>query len=88
MLAPKYLHAQRRMGASGVAHLVARLFDSRNNFRIGGTSAKVAAHVFLDLYVASRVAFSNTSNRGHDLTGRAITTLKPVLINEGLLYWM
>ena len=65
-----------------------RLLHRRDDVRIGGAAAEIAAHVFADVVVAAGVALVDAGDRRHDLAGRAVAALEGVLVDEGLLHRM
>jgi hypothetical protein len=44
--------------------------------------------MFADFICGVRVTLAHARNRGHDLTGRAVTALEGVVLDEGLLHRM
>ena len=66
-----------------------RLEDSRGDAGIRAAAADVAAHSLADaLGVAAGVALGEQPDGAHDLAGRAVAALKPVVIEEGRLHRM
>src|SRR5476649_212589 len=74
------------MAALGRDALVASLFDGSDYLRVSGASAKITAHVFLNISIRFGMPFPNTSDGRHNLTRRAIAALKAVLVDECLLH--
>src|SRR4051794_21726907 len=67
---------------------IADLADGSADVGISGAAAEVAAHPLADLLVAGSVSFFKQSDRGHDLTRRAIAALEGIMGKEGVLHGM
>jgi hypothetical protein len=59
-----------------------------NDIGVSGTAAEITAHVLADVRLIVGVAFVHASHSRHDLAGRAISALKRVIFDEGLLHGM
>jgi hypothetical protein len=79
----KAIHKQRVASVYSAFHFSRRHLDGLDDVRVSTAPAKVARRIFSNLAVRPGAAFVNTGNRRHDLTGCAITALKPVTLNEG-----
>src|SRR5580704_2545433 len=68
-------------GRMGLAFLLVgqdrrrRLFHRRDDVRIGGAAADVAAHIFADIVVAVGMPLGHAGHRRHYLSRRAVTAL-------------
>src|SRR5579885_1225796 len=69
-------------------HPVLGLTDGREDVRIGGAAAEIAAHILADLLVAARMPLLDAGDRLQDLSRRAVAALEGVLVDEGLLHGM
>src|SRR5215475_566703 len=73
---------------SGSFHEPFGFIDSIDNVGVGRAAAQISAHEFADLGVVARVPLANAADRRHDLSRRAVTTLKGIVVDEGLLHRM
>jgi hypothetical protein len=55
---------------------------------IGRAAAQIAAHIFADVGVGAGMALVHAGDRREDLSGRAISALEGIIIDEGLLHGM
>ena len=69
-------------------HKWTRLSNGGNDIGVRGTPAEVATHILADVRGVVGVAFFHTCHSRRDLAGGAITALKSVIFDEGLLHWM
>ena len=87
--------ADRRLGAakyakgtSGLPLLRHRLLNRRDDIDVRAAAADIPAHVLANLIIGGREAFGHESHGRDDLPGRAITTLKSIVLDERRLQRM
>src|ERR1700744_4798665 len=62
------------------------LLDRGHDVRIGATAADIPAHGLLHIVVAMTVWLLEKRDGGHDLPGRAVPALEPVMFEESRLH--
>lgn len=65
-----------------------RLFDRVDDIGIGGATAQISTHVLPNVSFGFRMTFLDASDGRDDLPWCAVSALKRVVIDEGLLHWM
>src|SRR5690348_5019144 len=83
---PHPARAEIRMGASDASHRVPPFKDCGDDIGVSTATAKIAAHILADLPFIAGMALSDTGDCRHDLARRAITALKCIMVDEGLLH--